>query len=111
MSHRWYSAFSDARVWTPSNGAPPHLLTSKILRFIRSAGAVVVRRRRIGTQWTRAIDDAGGQMCGFDRLRLLPGFDPLGDRGDFVEDIGAGTALAVPHARHHEQRERIRGRR
>ena len=46
--------------------APPCLLTAKILRVIRAAAARVVRRRRIGTQWTRAIDDAGGQMCGFD---------------------------------------------
>ena len=50
-------------------------------------------------------------MCGVDRLRLLSCFHPPIDRGDFVEDVGAGTALAVPHARHHEQRERIRGRR
>src|SRR6267143_3469260 len=73
------------------------LLTPKILRIIRAAGAVVVRRRRICAQRTRAFDDAGGDVCGFDRLRLLSCFHPLIDRSDFVEDVSAGTALAVPH--------------
>ena len=83
-------------------------LTTKILRIIRAAGADVVRRRRIRAQRTRAIDDAGGHVRGFDRLRLRSGFDPAIERGDFVEDVRAGTALAVAHSRHHEQRDRIR---
>src|SRR5437773_6730935 len=56
------------------------LLTPEILRIIRAAGAVVVRRRRVRAQRARAIDDAGGHMCRFDRLRLLPCVDPLIER-------------------------------
>src|SRR5436190_23181177 len=86
-------------VGVEGKGSPTRLLTPEILRIIRAAGAVVVRRLRVRAQRTRAIDDAGGHMCRLDRLRLLPCVDPLIERGDFVEDVGAGTALAVPHAR------------
>src|SRR5678816_4432294 len=78
------------------------LLAAEVSRLVRATAAGVVRRRRIGAQWSRAIDDTGRHMGSWNRWRLETGLDPLIDRGGFVEDVGARPALAMPHPRHHE---------
>src|SRR5439155_13351805 len=74
------------------------------------AAALVFRDLREPAERARLVHRAVGAVRRDDLRRRAAAGDPLLDRGHLVEDVGARAALAVHHARHHEERDPFGGR-
>src|SRR5690348_16696939 len=68
-----------------------------------AAGSRPLRHQREGAERAGEVDRAVGAVRGDDALRRLAVLDPVLERGQHVERVGAGPAAAVIHAGHHEQ--------
>src|SRR5689334_22808611 len=60
---------------------------------------VILRLLREFAEW----HGAARRRCGDDAVRPLPMLDPVLERGQRVEIVGAGAAAAMLHPRHHEE--------
>src|SRR5690349_11286931 len=82
---------------------PLRHLTRKIRRFVNVAGTLVIRRLRIGAQRASPVCFSVPHARCFDAFRRLAALHPLLDRSQHIERIRPVAAVAVSHARHHEQ--------
>jgi hypothetical protein len=87
------------------------LLATEVPCLVGAAAADVVCRRRIRAQRPSAVDDAGWSGARLRSTAASGRFRPSDRAYPLVEDVSAWAALAMCHARHHEQRDRIRARR
>src|SRR5438034_689317 len=72
-------------------------------RVVGVAAALVFRDLGIAAERACLVDFAVSPVRRDDLHRRATRGDPLLDRAHLVEDVGAGAALAVHHARHHEE--------
>src|SRR5712691_12826953 len=93
----------------------PHgrgLFANEVGGFVRAARACEDGSLRIRAQRPRALDLAAGHTRRNDPIGRLALLDPLLERGDRIERVGAFTAAAMAHAGDHEQADpcrRLRG--